>query len=282
MKITCAVDEIKSLSPEELKTILDTDKTGEYLLVDVRQAEEYAAGHIPGAILIPLGELEYRQSELDRNRKIITYCRSGRRSLAAAIALCGNGFTGLHHLKGGIMNWSYDNVTGIPEPAQKFVAEAADTSDILVLAIRMEKGAMDFYGAAQREPKLVTAKSLLQMLENAEGKHMEQLYNRLGGLVGRAAVPTLDKLVENAPGNYMEGGIEINKALMKLEKKFSGELELLETGIEKEYLAYDFYKRAAPLVTDSDSRALLQELSHEERSHSSMLLGRLVRVVPAR
>lgn len=73
MKIACAVDEIRGLKPKELKNILDNDKTGEYLLVDVRQPEEYEAGHIPGAILIPLGELEHRQFELSREKKIITY-----------------------------------------------------------------------------------------------------------------------------------------------------------------------------------------------------------------
>ena len=80
----------------------------------------------------------------------------------------------------------------------------------------------------------------------------------------------------------MEGGLEINKALMELGERFSGELEVLETGIEKEYLSYDFYQRAAALVTDSDSKALLHELSHEERSHASMLLGRLAQVVRAK
>ena len=73
MKIACAVDEIRGLKPKEIKDILDNDKTGEYLLVDVRQPEEYEAGHIPGAILIPLGKLENRLSELSREKKIITY-----------------------------------------------------------------------------------------------------------------------------------------------------------------------------------------------------------------
>jgi len=73
MKVACAVDKIKALKPKELKTILDNDKSGEYLLVDVRQPEEYEEGHIPGAILIPLGELENRLSELNREKKIITY-----------------------------------------------------------------------------------------------------------------------------------------------------------------------------------------------------------------
>jgi 3-mercaptopyruvate sulfurtransferase SseA len=58
VKIACATDEVRSLSPGEVKDILDHDPTGEYILLDVRQPEEYEAGHIPGATLIPLGELE--------------------------------------------------------------------------------------------------------------------------------------------------------------------------------------------------------------------------------
>lgn len=114
-KITCAVDEIRSLTSDEIKTILNGNKKGEFLLLDVRQSEEYEASHIPGAMLMPLGELEARQGELDRNKKIIAYCRSGRRSMAAAIALCGLGFKGAQHLDGGILDWSYETITGLPE-----------------------------------------------------------------------------------------------------------------------------------------------------------------------
>jgi len=111
MRIACAIDEIRKLTPDEVKTILDKDKKGEFLLLDVRQPEEYEAGHIPGAMLISLGELEARQGELDRSKKIIAYCRSGHRSMAAAIALCGLGFKGVHHLDGGILNWLYESIS---------------------------------------------------------------------------------------------------------------------------------------------------------------------------
>ncbi len=57
MKITCAVDVIRRLTSHEIKALLDKDEKGEYLLLDVRQSEEYEARHIPGATLIPLGEL---------------------------------------------------------------------------------------------------------------------------------------------------------------------------------------------------------------------------------
>ncbi len=178
-----------------------------------------------------------------------------------------------------MMRWPYDSITGIPEPTQKFISEVAGSRDILVLAIRMEKGALDFYKAAQQEPKLLKAKGILEMLEKAEEKHMQQLYSRLSSMVGKEALPSLDKLVQDAKASYMEGGLEINQALLELEKKFSGELDVLEIGIEKEYMAYDFYKRATVLVTDTDSKSLLQELAQEERNHSSILLNRLAQIV---
>jgi rhodanese-related sulfurtransferase len=86
------MDEVKRLRPEEMKEILERDKIGRFVLVDVRQPEEYRAGHIPGVKLVPLGELEVRHSELEKDKKIFTYCRSGHRSMGAAILLCGLGF----------------------------------------------------------------------------------------------------------------------------------------------------------------------------------------------
>src|SRR2546421_7408448 len=53
-------------------------------LLDVREPWEYAAGHVPGARLIPLGELEQRASEVSRDRPVLAICHSGQRSLAAA------------------------------------------------------------------------------------------------------------------------------------------------------------------------------------------------------
>ncbi|NOQ33586.1 MAG: hypothetical protein GQ567_05265 [Methanosarcinales archaeon] len=68
MKLNCSIDEIKRLTSQEAKKILDSDALGAFQLLDVRQPREYEAGHIPGAKLIPLGELEYRYGELDKDR----------------------------------------------------------------------------------------------------------------------------------------------------------------------------------------------------------------------
>ena len=75
------------------------------LLLDVRQPEEYKRGHIPGARLIPLGELEKRIKEIPGNREIICVCRSGNRSRSATNQLIAAGFRA-SNLKGGMISWS--------------------------------------------------------------------------------------------------------------------------------------------------------------------------------
>lgn len=280
-KIACAVDEIRSLTPDEIKAVLDKDKKGEFLLLDVRQPEEYEAGHIPGAAHIPLGELEARQWELDRGKKIIAYCRSGHRSMAAAIALCGLGFENVNHLDGGIISWLHETITGIPETRPELITEAADVGDILVLGIKLEKGSWDFYIAAGDKAESPQAKEMFHMLATVEDRHMQRLYDRAIALLGEGALPPLDKLKREIEVEHMEGGIEISRALARVEK-FANEMEALEIALEKEYMSYDFYKRTSALVENLDAKTLLHELALEERSHADILLKRVAEMVRQR
>ncbi|NLT27113.1 MAG: rhodanese-like domain-containing protein [Microbacteriaceae bacterium] len=73
-------------------------------IVDVREADEVAAGMIPGAVHIPLGELPQRLGELDRERPVIAVCRSGGRSAQATLVLQGAGFA-VDNMLGGMMKW---------------------------------------------------------------------------------------------------------------------------------------------------------------------------------
>jgi len=84
-------------------------KPGPYVL-DVRQPEEYAGGHIAGAQLIPLADLPRRVNELPRDREIICICRSGSRSSAAVRQLTGAGFKAVN-LAGGMLGWVH---AGLP------------------------------------------------------------------------------------------------------------------------------------------------------------------------
>jgi len=73
--------------------------------LDVRTPEEYQAGHIPGATLIPLNELASRTGELPVGEPILIYCRSGNRSMQAMNLLGDAGFKGLTSMDGGITAW---------------------------------------------------------------------------------------------------------------------------------------------------------------------------------
>lgn len=75
-------------------------------VLDVRERWEYDLAHIPGAVLIPLGELADRLRELDPARPLAAYCHHGMRSLQALRFLQGAGFTDLAHLTGGIEAYS--------------------------------------------------------------------------------------------------------------------------------------------------------------------------------
>ncbi len=78
----------------------------EAVIVDVREESEYAAGHIPGAILIPLGELPDRLAEVPKDQPVVMVCRSGNRSSRAADLLREQGFTNIHNMLEGMNGWS--------------------------------------------------------------------------------------------------------------------------------------------------------------------------------
>lgn len=87
------------------------------LVVDVREPGEYAAGHVPGAVLLPLGELARRGPELPRDTPLLVICRSGARSQQGADTLTGLGFDAVS-VDGGTAGWVREGrpvVTG-PNP----------------------------------------------------------------------------------------------------------------------------------------------------------------------
>lgn len=97
----------QQITAQEAKTIMDTEK--DYIIIDARTEEEFAAGHIPYAVLIPEYEISERaEAELpDRDALILVYCRSGRRSKIASEELVKLGYTNVKEF-GGIIDWPYE------------------------------------------------------------------------------------------------------------------------------------------------------------------------------
>ncbi|HUL27218.1 MAG TPA: rhodanese-like domain-containing protein [Streptosporangiaceae bacterium] len=90
-------------------------------LLDVREPDEWAAGHVPGALHIPLGELNARYTEIERTPALYVICRSGNRSNHAAQALAGAGWQA-HNVSDGMIGWHAAGRPMTGESGQPFVA----------------------------------------------------------------------------------------------------------------------------------------------------------------
>ena len=86
-------------------SVLSTDLPAEVYLLDVREDDEWAAGHAPEAVHIPVGTLNERAAEIPQDREIFVICRSGARSAYAAQALVGAGWKAVN-VADGMTGWA--------------------------------------------------------------------------------------------------------------------------------------------------------------------------------
>ena len=95
------------ITAEDAKMIMDSGE--DIVILDVREQDEFDAGHIPDAILIPYTEIENKAEEMlpDKDKQILVYCRSGRRSKIAAESLAALGYSNIKEF-GGIIDWPYE------------------------------------------------------------------------------------------------------------------------------------------------------------------------------
>ena len=110
-----ALAEVEEVSPEEVRRLLDAPDREGWRIIDVREGEEYAAGHIPGADLVRRGVLEVKAdlehpkrdpSLADRRQPLILYCGGGNRSALAARALRQMGFERVRSMAEGWTGWT--------------------------------------------------------------------------------------------------------------------------------------------------------------------------------
>ena len=100
-----------NITAQEAKAVMDSRE--DYIILDVREQEEYDEGHIPGAILLPYGQIPEKAEQLlqDKDQLLLVYCRSGRRSKIAAESLVELGYTNIMEF-GGIIDWPYEVEVG--------------------------------------------------------------------------------------------------------------------------------------------------------------------------
>ena len=102
--VTEAKESICEVSVSDAKALLDK---GENVFLDCREPKEFKMGHVPGAINIPRGLLEFKISKKipDKNSNVVMYCKKGGRGCLATCCLCRMGYRNVKNLAGGWMGW---------------------------------------------------------------------------------------------------------------------------------------------------------------------------------
>lgn len=104
MTVEAQTNESGLVKPGRFERLMKKNNT---VVIDVRTTEEFNSGHIPGALHLDVKQADFSEKikSLDKSRKYLLYCRSGKRSQTALDTMAGQGFQNVHHLKGGILKW---------------------------------------------------------------------------------------------------------------------------------------------------------------------------------
>lgn len=106
MGLPVTAGDIQDIQPAELNDLLLSGNGSRPVVVDVREAWEYQQGHVPGAVLMPLGQLSMRLGELDLETPVAVICATGNRSQSASALLGQKGFKTVYNVLGGTSEWA--------------------------------------------------------------------------------------------------------------------------------------------------------------------------------
>ncbi|QJB58227.1 rhodanese-like domain-containing protein [Pseudodesulfovibrio sp. zrk46] len=269
---------IKMFSTDQAKQFLDANKPDSYMLIDVRQEWEYEEFHLPGAYLIPLVDLADRLDEVVTDKPVLVYCRSGGRSMAAAILLEGQGFKDLTNMVGGVMAWQGDVAYGPMELGMAEFTGNETPEEIVFKAYAMEESLRVFYLGRADYAETLERIELFTELAEFEEKHKKTLFNLYGRMAGAplSREEFERKALQGASG-AAEGGIEIEAFLEEFGGAFEGDTGMLELASMIEAQALDYYLRCAMQAESTEAKDMFQLLAREEKAHLKVLARHMVK-----
>lgn len=268
----------RDVDPETVRSILANTPPGGVTVLDVRQPWEYEQFHLPGATLLPLGELEERMGSVPTDKPLIVYCHSGRRSAAAASLLAGHGHPGVMNMLGGVMAWTGATAVGAPQTGLQYYRGDETPEEILALAYAMEAGLGEFYeclASSAATPELAEAFSQLAGFEDKHKAMVYHLYKRL-----HPESAGVEDLAGKTTVKALEGG-RSGEDILADAKALTGALPALEMAMGVEAQAMDLYMRQAALAANDEARAALLDLAREERTHLRSLAVLMDKLGPA-
>jgi rhodanese-related sulfurtransferase/rubrerythrin len=261
---------IEDLLPDELRQFMARTGEKDYVLIDVRQPQEYAIAHIPGATLLPLMDLESRLFDLPTDRRLVFYCSHGARSEIAAALAAEAELSDLpvYTLVGGMLGWDGHKLSDFPRI--QIFDRAHDLPALLMTAMDLEKGAFRYYRLLLDLFGHLSFRQTLAQLSRDEETHARMIY-ALWQPAQSAERPFM-ALFDGLPGEILEGGASLADMRQHLATaRPDTVLQALELSLRLEYEAYDLYRSMAARPLEKRVQEALLDIAQAEKSHMRRL-----------
>ena len=262
--------EFETLTSGEFKKYMQTHKEKNYLVIDVRQASEYEDGHIPGAKLMPLSEVETRLFTLPSNRDLIFYCANGGRSQWAA-SLAGEAEVCtkiVYHLMGGMQAWEGKALSGYPKVRIFDKDQTLET--LLATAMNLEKGAWRFYQYAISKFSDDPIRPTLEQVSIAEKAHATLIYRIWKKFQHNP--PPFDRIYQGLEGEILEGGHNFEETCRHLDAiRKHGCASVIDLAMTIEYSAFELYRTMAERSENSEAQSTFLSIAQAEKAHMRAL-----------
>lgn len=259
----------QDISVDRLREYMARRQENEYVLVDVRQPDEYSQGHIPGSVLIPLSEIPQRMSELSVDKDVVVYCRSGKRSKAAALFIGSRPYVAgaVFNMTGGILAWNGHLLPAVPN--LKAVDPDGSDQAVLYRAMDLERGADRFYTALRERYQGIPWAGSLAALAGAEEAHARLIYRYW--VAGESDRPSFETVYEQLDGDIVEGGYTCASLLAILEQQpLEPCRSTLEMALMVEYSAYDLSRNIAHRFQGRPLEEVFNAIAEAEKEHMQL------------
>ena len=269
-----------NINATRLRELMASKHERDYSLIDVRQEKEYNTEHIPGAQLIPLGNLASELPKLPEDGDVIFYCRSGHRSRAAALFFEENkAFAGtIYNLQGGILDWNHLTLPDFPN--LKVFSPEGGEEVVYYQAMDLERGAYHYYSEVAKRFPDAAFTPIIKRLAHAAEEYARLIYNLYTEEISGA--PPFEELYASLPGEVIEGGHSLS-TLRKLVDEFGEDpcVDIVELAIGIEFSAYDLYRNMAErFEKKSNLNKTFLSIAQAEKEHMRLAASMLTLCQP--
>lgn len=267
---------VKTIDYNEAKAYIENHEINEFTIVDVRQPKEYLEGHIPGATLIPLPDLEKNIEDIDLKKPVFVYCAFGSRSRVAAQIMADKGFKKIFDVAGGFNAWQSEIAMGPESLGMELFTGKEEPEEILLVAFSLEQGLRDFYLSLMGKTGNDHVKDLFTKLAEIEIKHQNTIYQQFMEISKKQINrETFEKMVET---KAMEGGMTTEEYLSLFNPNLNSPVEVVSLAMSIEAQALDLYHRVGSRLDNEASIKVIQKIKSDEKNHLEML-GKLMDIL---